>query len=55
MDLGSSQVWQNVARFWRALPSSMSSSVIAWNTSVGRISSLGNASTAAGPSVSWSA
>ena len=28
---GSSQVWQKVARFWRALPSSMSSSEIAWN------------------------
>ncbi len=30
MTSGSSQVWQNVARFWRALPSSISSSAITW-------------------------
>ena len=35
---GSSQVWQNVARFWRALPSRSSSSAIAWNASAGSIS-----------------
>lgn len=28
--LSSSQVWQNVARFWRALPSRYSSSWINW-------------------------
>ena len=38
---GSSHVWQNVARFWRALPSRSSSSEIAWNASAGRISSAG--------------
>ena len=32
---GSSQVWQNVARFWRALPSRRSSSEIACMTSDG--------------------
>ena len=35
---GSSHVWQNVARFWRALPSRRSSSEIAWNASAGSIS-----------------
>ncbi len=39
---GSSQVWQNVARFWRELPSSMSSSAISWNTCSGGFSSFGN-------------
>ena len=38
----SSQVWQKVARFWRALPSSSSSSEMAWKASSGRISSSGN-------------
>ena len=38
----SSHVWQKVARFWRALPSSSSSSEIAWKASGGRISSSGN-------------
>ena len=33
---GSSHVWQNVARFWRALPSSISSSDTTWNASAGR-------------------
>ena len=37
----SSQVWQNVARFWRALPSRRSSSEIAWKASSRRISPLG--------------
>ena len=32
---GSSQVWQKVARFWRALPSSSSSSAMAWKASAG--------------------
>src|SRR6266516_1858357 len=39
---GSSHVWQNVARFWRALPSSISSSDTTWNASVGRLPSRGN-------------
>ena len=39
---GSSQVWQNVARFCRALPSSISSSATSWNASRGSVSSLGN-------------
>ena len=34
----SSQVWQNVARFWRAFPSSSSSSEMAWNVSSARCS-----------------
>ena len=38
---GSSHVWQNVARFWRELPSSMSSSWTAWKASSGAISSFG--------------
>ena len=38
---GSSQVWQKVARFWRALPSSISSSEIAWKASSGRIWRVG--------------
>ena len=37
----SSQVWQKVARFWRALPSSRSSSEMHWKASSGRISSVG--------------
>ena len=32
---GSSHVWQNVARFWRELPSSMSSSATTWNVVLG--------------------
>ena len=39
---GSAQVWQNVARFWRALPSSISSSETTWNASADRVSSRGN-------------
>src|SRR5690242_5016181 len=39
---GSSHVWQNVARFWRALPSSISSSDTTWKASAGRLSSRGN-------------
>ena len=31
---GSAQVWPNVARFWRALPSRISSSEITWNAMV---------------------
>ena len=38
---GSSHVWQNVARFWRALPSSSSSSAIPWYASAGSISAEG--------------
>src|SRR3984957_6031131 len=41
-DSGSAQVWQNVARFWRALPSSITSSDTSWNTSLGSVSSRGN-------------
>ena len=36
---GSSHVWQNVARFWRALPSSISSSATTWNASLGSVPS----------------
>ena len=39
---GSSHVWQNVARFWRALPSSITSSDTSWNASRGSLSSRGN-------------
>src|SRR5690242_16419842 len=39
---GSTQVWQKVARFWRALPSSISSSDTSWNASLDRVSSSGN-------------
>ena len=39
---GSSHVWQNVARFWRALPSSISSSDTSWNASLGSVPSWGN-------------
>ena len=39
---GSSQVWQNVARFWRALPSIRSSSDTTWKTAFGSVSSGGN-------------
>src|SRR6516165_3016818 len=39
---GSSHVWQNVARFWRALPSSISSSDTNWNASRGSVPSGGN-------------
>ena len=39
---GSSHVWQNVARFWRALPSRISSSATSWNASLARVSSRGN-------------
>ena len=39
---GSSHVWQNVARFWRALPSIISSSATSWYTSLGGVSSRGN-------------
>ena len=38
---GSSQVWQNVARFWRELPSSISSSETTGNASSERHSSFG--------------
>ena len=38
---GSSHVWQNVARFWRALPSSISSSDTSWNASLGSVPSCG--------------
>ncbi len=38
---GSSHVWQNVARFCRALPSSISSSDTTWNASAGAVSSRG--------------
>src|ERR1700739_1131524 len=38
-DSGSSHVWQNVARFWRALPSSISSSDTSWNASLGSVPS----------------
>ena len=39
---GSSHVWQNVARFCRALPSSISSSDTSWNASLGCVPSWGN-------------
>src|SRR6516164_9410843 len=39
---GSSHVWQNVARFCRALPSSISSSDTNWNASRGNVPSCGN-------------
>ena len=39
---GSSQVWQNVARFWRELPSSISSSDTIWNAAFGLPSLSGN-------------
>ena len=39
---GSAHVWQNVARFCRALPSSMISSATSWYTSLGSVSSRGN-------------
>ena len=39
---GSTHVWQNVARFCRALPSSISSSDTSWNASRGSVSSWGN-------------
>src|SRR5690242_5399254 len=39
---GSSHVWQNVARFCRALPSSISSSDTSWNASLGSVPSRGN-------------
>jgi hypothetical protein len=39
---GSSQVWQNVARFCRALPSSISSSDTSWNASRGSVPCCGN-------------
>ena len=39
---GSSHVWQNVARFCRALPSSISSSDTNWNASRGSVPSWGN-------------
>ena len=39
---GSTQVWQKVARFWRALPSSISSSDTSWNASLGSVPSWGN-------------
>ena len=39
---GSAHVWQNVARFWRALPSSITSSDTTWNASLGSVSSRGN-------------
>ena len=38
---GSSHVWQNVARFCRALPSSISSSATSWNASRACVSLLG--------------
>src|ERR1700733_1725704 len=39
---GSAHVWQKVARFWRALPSSISSSDTTWNASLACVWSLGN-------------
>ena len=39
---GSSHVWQNVARFCRAFPSSISSSDTSWNASRGSVPSAGN-------------
>ena len=42
MTSGSSQVWQKVARFWRELPSSISSSATTWNASLASVSSCGN-------------
>ena len=39
---GSTQVWQNVARFWRELPSSISSSDTTWNASSGASRPDGN-------------
>ena len=39
---GSSHVWQNVARFWRALPSSITSSATTWYASLAIVSSRGN-------------
>ncbi len=39
---GSSHVWQNVARFWRALPSRISSSDTTWKASLAKDSSGGN-------------
>jgi len=39
---GSSHVWQNVARFCRALPSSISSSDTNWNASLGSVPTAGN-------------
>src|ERR1022692_2133831 len=39
---GSVHVWQNVARFWRALPSSISSSDTTWNAFLDSVSSRGN-------------
>src|SRR6185437_15272506 len=39
---GSAHVWQNVARFCRELPSSISSSATTWNASFGADSSRGN-------------
>ena len=39
---GSAHVWQNVARFWRALPSSISSSDTTWNACPAGVSSWGN-------------
>ena len=42
MTSGSSHVWQNVARFCRALPSSSSSSATTWRASRGSVPSRGN-------------
>ena len=39
---GSSHVWQNVARFCRAFPSSISSSATSWYASRGSVPSSGN-------------
>ena len=36
---GSSHVWQNVARFWRELPSRINSSATSWNASLGNVPS----------------
>jgi len=51
----SSQVWQKVARFWRALPSRSSSSEMAWKASSGRISCFGNRLAGREVSRSWPA
>ncbi len=51
----SSHVWQNVARFWRALPSRSNSSAIAWYASAGRISSEGQSFHGRLAIMSWSA
>ena len=50
---GSSHVWQNVARFWRELPSSMSSSATTAKASSDRHSSVGKRYLGAAFAMSW--